>query len=393
MFTLIIITLIAVAVLARKTKLVIWLCRKLAGSVGAAMVAFVGVFGASCVSLYSKEIVEQSAPYFTKILGLTSIGLPENWQLKLTFWLIVAAVVLIGMRELGLGAVIKIREKDLEGRISTLPPQSFLEYYGDGLKEIGEIRRGTKQDFAKGTLTSDELDASIRTVMKHILGMARLWDGISSDELMLYRSNIMEVVPPELMDDIRDDVQGYQELVLNSPFFLYGDNYSSRLDSASGLLLIESNRLTVTSNSHGMEPDEDVKPICLPFSYPGPYLQENLQPNLPGAPEALVSKSARYLKSTATEMFQWLALLREKSNRYDRNFAHKIREYYSKSDHAQSILSIPIVFNGKAMAVLNIYRNKDGIFRGEERAQQFAALMSPVCYHLAKMLSLSSRIA
>lgn len=389
MFTLIIFLIIALAVLAKKTKLVIWLCRKLAGSVGAAMVAFVGVFGASCVSLYSKEIVEQSAPYFSTIIGSTSIALPENWQLKLTFWLIVAAVVLIGMRELGLGAVIKIREKDLEGRISTLPPQSFLEYYGNGLKEIGEIRRGTKQDFAKGTLTSDELDASIRTVMKHILGMARLWDGISSDELMLYRSNIMEVIPPELMNDVKNDVQGYQKLVLNSPFFLYGDNYSSRLDSASGLLLIENNRLTVTSNSHGMEPDEDVKPICLPFSYPGAHLQ----PNLPGAPEALVSNSARYLKSTAPEIFQWLALLREKNNRYDRKFAQKIREYYSKSDHAQSILSIPIVFNGKAMAVLNIYRNKDGIFRGEERAQQFAALMSPVCYHLAKMLSLSSRIA
>lgn len=389
MFSLIVLIVIALAIFSKETKPVIWLCRKLAGSVGAAMVAFVGVFGASCVSLYSKEIVEQSGPLFTEILGIAGVSLPESWQLKLTFWLIVAAVVLIGMRELGLGAVIKIREKDLEGRISTLPPQSFLEYYGNGLKEIGEIRRGTKIDNEAGTLTSEELDASIRTVMKHVLGMARLWDGISSDELMLYRSNIMMVIPPELMDDVKDNPNGYQQLVLDSPFFLYGDNYSSRLNSSSGLLLIENNRLTVTSESHGMEPDEDVKPICLPFSYPG----QHLQPNLPGAPEALVSKSARYLKSTAPEMFQWLGLLREKNHRYDRNFASGIRGYYSKSDHAQSILSIPIVFSGKAMAVLNIYRNKEGIFRGEERAQQFAALMSPVCYHLAKMLSLGSRIA
>lgn len=45
------------------------------------------------------------------------------------------------------------------------------------------------------------------------------------------------------------------------------------------------------------------------------------------------------------------------------------------------------------MAVLNIYRNKENIFKGDDRAQQFVALMNPVCYHIGKMLSLASKIA
>jgi hypothetical protein len=45
------------------------------------------------------------------------------------------------------------------------------------------------------------------------------------------------------------------------------------------------------------------------------------------------------------------------------------------------------------MAIFNIYRNKDGIFKGEDRAQQFVSLMNPVCYHIAKMLSLAAKLA
>lgn len=64
-----------------------WICKFFAGSIGAAIVAFVGVFAASCVSLYSRELVEQGAPI---VRGLMSdFTVPENWEIKLTLSLIV----------------------------------------------------------------------------------------------------------------------------------------------------------------------------------------------------------------------------------------------------------------------------------------------------------------
>ncbi|WP_447782087.1 hypothetical protein [Pseudomonas plecoglossicida] len=365
-----------------------WVCKFFAGSIGAAIVAFVGVFAASCVSLYSGDLVTQGAPIVKDLMS--DFTPPENWQIKLTLFLIALAVFLIAIREIGLGTVLKSRAKELDERISSLPPQDFLNYYGQGLREIGVIRRETKIKAAAGNLTSAELEASIRVVMKHVLGMAKLWDGIStsSDDKIVYRSNIMMVVPPELMRDIKLDADSYESLVVSSPFFLYGDNFSSRLDNSTGLLMIENNSYTVTSASEGGEPDPKVKPLCLPYAE-----HPHKQPNLPGAPEACVSQTAKYVLNTVVEMDGWLNGLSHREQRFDKRFNNGVRSYYSEAKHAQSILSIPIIVKNKTMAVLNIYRNKENIFKGDDRAQQFVALMNPVCYHIGKMLSLASKIA
>lgn len=386
--TIIFILFLAMLAWRRGASLWEWLCKRLASSVGAALVAFVGVFAASCVSIYSQDLVTQGRPYVASLLN--GYVLPKNWEIILTLCLIGVAVVLIGIREIGLGAVVKTREKELENRISTLPPQDFLVLYGQGLREIGEIRRGTKIKYSKGELELDALEKAVRVVMKHVLGMAKLWDGISTtDENMLYRSNIMMVVHPEMMDGVKQDLASYETLVMKSPFFLYGDNFLSRLENSTGLLMIENNSFTVTSASEGAEPDKQVKPLCLPFAMPTTHRQ----PNLPGAPEAFVSKTAKYVHNTVVEMHQWLDVLRHKEYRFDKKFDEGVRNYYSEASHAQSILSIPINFEDRTMAVINIYRNKESIFKGEDRAQQFVALMNPVCYHLGKMLSLASRIA
>lgn len=363
-------------------------CRKLSGSTGAAIVAVFGVVGASCVSIYSAPILAQGEVYFKGFFA--DLKLPQNWQLLLTVTLIVVAIILVGMRELGLGLLVKTREKELDERISTLPSQDFLRVYGDGLRQIGEIRRETKVKHVNSVLTPDVLDESIRSVMKHVLGLARLWDGISkTDEHMVYRSNLMMVVHPELMQDFRSDRHSYEDVVVGSPFFLYGDNFLSRVDSSAGLLMIEDERWTVTSKAKGTEPDKSVKPLCLPFSLPS----SGKQPNLPGAPEALVSKTSKYVGHTIDVMYQWLKDMENTRPRFSQEFKQGIKDYYGSADHAQSILSIPIVFEGKVMAIFNIYRNKDGIFKGEDRAQQFVSLMNPVCYHIAKMLSLAAKLA
>lgn len=363
-------------------------CRLLAGSIGAAIVAFVGVFAASCVSLYSGPLVTQGAPVVKELLS--DFTPPVNWEIKLTLFLIALAVFLIAVREIGLGAVLKTRARELDERISSLPPQDFLNYYGQGLREIGIIRRDTKIKYADKKLKPADLEKAIRVVMKHVLGMAKLWDGIStsSDDNIIYRSNIMMVVPPALMGDIKRDAASYESLVINSPFFLYGDNFSSRLDNSTGLLMIENNNYTVTSASKGSEPDPKVQPLCLPYAS-----SSHKQPNLPGAPEACVSQTAKYVFNTVVEMDSWLNGLSHRENRFDRRFDNGVRSYYSEAKHAQSILSIPVIVQGKTMAVLNIYRNKENIFKGDDRAQQFVALMNPVCYHIGKMLSLASKIA
>lgn len=356
-----------------------------AGAVGATLVAFIGVFAASCVSIYSSDIVKQGGELITAVVG--EFPLPTYWKLLLTALLLGLAMVVVYARESALGDAVAAQAKDFKDQVSTLPPQSFLDVYGTAIKEVGEVRRNTKIQYRDGRLTQEALAQSIRSVLKVVLGLAKLWDGAAAGkESMIYRANIMIVIHPDAMESLKDPDGPFAQIVTQSPFFLYRDNLASRIDYSTGLLVIENATFTASSNVDQSGPDDRVKPLCLPFSIKA----AECQPNLFGAPEGLVNKSAAYVGNTTKEMKKWLGGLSSADPRYHEEYARGIRDYYESRREAQSILSMPIEFEGEIIAMLNIYRNKDDIFKGEERARQFVSLMRPICYQLSKMLKLVS---
>lgn len=358
-----------------------------AGAMGATLVAIVGVFAASCVSIYSTQIVHQGGAVIKAVWP--SIPLPKYWQLGLTGLLIAVAMIVVFLRERALGAVVTSRAREFEDRISTLPPQSFLDVYGTSIKEVGDVRRNTKILYRDGNLTKDALEHSIRSVLKVVLGLAKLWDGVPSEkDTMVYRANIMIVIHPSSMASLKESGNPFEAIISESPFFLYRDNLASRIDYSTGLLIIENSALTASSLVAASEPDDMVKPLCLPFS----ARAGNAQPNLPGAPEGVVNRSASYVGNTTKEMTKWLDSLATAEPRYHNEYARGIRNYYENRREAQSILSMPIQFEDEVIAMLNIYRNKDDIFKGEERGRQFVSLMLPICYQLSKMLKLASEL-
>lgn len=356
-----------------------------AGAIGATLVAFIGVFAASCVSIYSTVIVKQGGAVITALLG--DFWLPNKWQLMLTLVLLVVAMVVVYLREKALGDAVKAQAQDFKDQMSTLPPQNFLDVYGTAIKEVGEVRRNTKVLFREKKLEADALTQSIRSVLKVVLGLAKLWDGVASGrETMVYRANIMIVIHPDAMEGMKDPNGPFAQIITDSPFFLYRDNLASRIDYSTGLLIIENSDFTASSNVDQSGPDDRVRPLCLPFSTKA----TECQPNLFGAPEGLVNKSAAYVGNTTKEMKKWLDGLSTADPRYHQEYARGIRNYYESRREAQSILAMPIEFEGEVIAMLNIYRNKDDIFKGEERARQFVSLMRPICYQLSKMLKLVS---
>lgn len=359
----------------------------LAGALGAALVAFIGVIAASAVSIYSSKVVEQGGELIKAFTG--ELAPPPNWELKLTLILIALAVIVIYFRERALGAVVASRAKEFQESMSTLPPQNFLDVYSEAIKQVGDVRRNTKILYRDKALTSDSLENSIRGVLKVVLGLAKLWDGVVSEkDTMVYRANIMIVIHPDSMESLKVPGNPFESIITDSPFFLYRDNLEARVDYSTGLLVIENSALTTRSNVADRIPDDMVKPLCLPFSTKA----GNVQPNLPGAPEGVVNGSASYVGNTTKEITKWLDGLSTADPRYHKEYARGIRNYYENRREAQSILSMPIELEGEIIAMLNIYRNKDDIFKGEERARQFVALMKPICYQLSKMLKLASEL-
>ncbi|WP_208647509.1 GAF domain-containing protein [Pseudomonas kribbensis] len=359
----------------------------LAGALGAALVAFIGVIAASAVSIYSSKVVDQGGELIKQFTG--ELTPPESWELKLTLLLIGLAILVIYFRERALGEVVNSRVKEFQDSMSTLPPQNFLDVYSEAIRQVGDVRRNTKILYREKTLTSDSLENSIRGVLKVVLGLAKLWDGVASEkDTMVYRANIMIVIHPDSMESLKTPGNPFESIITESPFFLYRDNLEARLDYSTGLLVIENSALTTRSNVVDRAPDDMVKPLCLPFSTQVGYVQ----PNLPGAPEGVVNGSASYVGNTTKEITKWLDGLSTADPRYHKEYARGIRNYYENRREAQSILSMPIELEGEIIAMLNVYRNKDDIFKGEERARQFVALMKPICYQLSKMLKLASEL-
>ncbi|CAK14451.1 GAF domain-containing protein [Pseudomonas entomophila] len=368
------------------------LCKFLASGVGAFLVALSGVAGAALVSIYSSTIVKQ-IDYVLFSGEETSLD-----ELTVASAVSLAAVILIMLREFGLAESARRRERQLDlqhaqmgEQLTSMPPKSFLSLYAEAVKNTGLLRSISKVQLKERKADGEVLIKRMRVIMNTILSLARSWDGVSREnQAIVYRSNFMIALTSSSLKKGGSGEGGIPDILKTSKFFLHDQNYSSLIERCDGVLLLVDNQLSTSSLVADDGPDQDIQPICFPYSLRRPGVRASManHPNIPGAPEAAASGSAQYLGQTGRIIQGWLESVDDTNPHITRDYKDRVGSYYLNRDEAQSLLAIPIKYDDRLLGVLNIYRNDSRILFNENRSDQFVTLLEPICYQLAKMLTL-----
>ncbi|ALI04006.1 hypothetical protein C1Y08_00605 [Pseudomonas sp. FW306-02-F02-AA] len=343
---------------------------------GSLIIALLTIGSAAIVSVTSTEIFKeyQSASNWDSFRATAHL-----WPAVLCSLVAVAAVA---MREVGVVNSAKKKERDLEKQLSTMPPKQFLAAYSEIVIKTRFLYE--TQVLAK-SLTSDSVSADIRLVMLNVLMLARNWDSALNDT---YRANIMLIE-----DDKARCTSHLSDLICESPFFLFGTNLDSRIDTADGILYLKDRELsTFTSEAMDAEPDADIETICFPFTLPNTKLETH-QPNIPGAPIAISSLQPHYIADCSTHFSEWLDSEFHEDSYISPHYKGVVAKYYSKHRFAGSILAIPLFtkdLDDKKTRVgcFNIYKSKKNILMGDSRNDQFVELLQPICSILSDMICL-----
>jgi len=344
------------------------------------------------ISLYSSAILTQLT---LACLPFIETCDPTKFQnlLFASCALIAVAITLI-IRETSVFLVNNTASHRLQEIIRTTPSKSFLESYNETIREVGVFRITTKEKHKAATLTAKDMSFNIRSSLEGVIALAKKWDG-NDGKSSIYRANIMVMIDSEAFKDIDHSTPENSQiikLIENSKLFLYQGPLDTKISHCSGVLTLEDSSLTVSSATlkYGGTDNITRDPICFPYT----KLEFNGQSNpvIPGAPACASFDSPQYLHDTRKSVDLFLKNLEIKNNDYCKRYKHNIEDYYNSIDEAQSILSIPIKLESTTIAVLNVYRNKKGIFRDEENAINFSLLMEPICYQLSKMLLLASEL-
>ncbi|WP_395610783.1 hypothetical protein [Pseudomonas sp. B22129] len=352
------------------------------------------------ISLYSTTITGQFDKICLPILKPCGKGAYPEISIAIILMLLLAAVLLT--RELSVAHENNSARNKLQDIIKNTPSKSFLEHYTTLMRLIGTYRLEIKKAVKADNPNIEEIHNYIRSCLHGIISLAKYWDG-NDGRSYIYRANIMTMVPSDYFNpvSISDDfLKKVVDITDSGKLFLYNSSLLTKARMCSGVLILENNSFTVSTNVAFGEIDDSIqKPICFPYTDQN-YNGSKNQPIIPGAPACASFGAAQYLNDTGKEIETFLKNTQHKNREFCDRFKSDVNEYYNSIDEAQSILSIPIQRRIKddfdpsiplplqyeTIAVLNIYRNRTGIFRDIDSAMSFAQLMEPICYHFAKML-------
>ena len=297
----------------------------------------------------------------------------------------IAAVFAVFLREIGVITTTRAKEKELQDRLTTMPPKQFLAAYSDAMIDIRFYFENLAQDNSS-LISKESIASDIRLVLTKILILAQNWDSAPKET---YRANIMLVERDK--DWIRKQ---YSKEVNESPFFLFGSNIDARLDNSDGIVHISNLELsTYVGDEELAEPDTDIRPICFPFKM-DTRDHASSQPNLPGGPIAVASSQSQYIQDSRTHFKEWLDEEAFQNKHLTDHYKSTVASYYSTHRYATSILSIPLLpkntddGNKSPVGCLNIYNKKANILMGDSRNAQFVQLLQPICAYLHDMISL-----
>jgi hypothetical protein len=351
-------------------------CKFLSTAVGSLIIALLTIGSAAIVSVTSSEIFKE----YQSAQNWDSLTATEHLWPAILFSMI--AVAAVAMREVGVVASAKKKERELEYQLSTMPPKQFLAAHSD---VVIDTRFLYEAQITAASLTSDSISADIRLVMLKVLMLARNWDSALNDT---YRANIMLIE-----NDKARCISHLSDLICESPFFLFGTNLDSRVDTADGVLYLKDSELsTFTNEVMDAQPDNDIETICFPFTLPNTRLA-TAQPNVPGAPIATSSLQPHYIADCSTHFEEWLETEFHDDSHISPHYKGVVAKYYAKHRFAASILAIPLFTKDvkgikTRVGCFNIYKGKKNILMGDSRNDQFVELLQPICSILSDMICL-----
>ncbi|QFG32566.1 hypothetical protein F6476_27100 [Pseudomonas umsongensis] len=360
-------------------KTFLGICQLISTSWGSLIIALLTIGSAAMVSVMSGDIKNEYAATNTwEQFFATSYLWPS---IKFS----IAAVLAVFLREIGVVTSTRRKEKELQDRLTTMPPKQFLAAYSDAMIDIRFYFENLAQDNSS-LISKESLAADIRLVLTKILILAQNWDSAPKET---YRANIMLVERDK--DRIREQ---YSSEVNTSPFFLFGSNIDARLDNADGIVHISNLELSTYVGAEELaKPDTDIRPICFPFKM-DTRNHANSHPNLPGGPVAVSTGESQYIQDSRTHFKEWLEDESLQNHYITENYKSTIAQYYNSHRYATSILSIPLMpkntddGNKSPIGCLNIYNNKANILMGDSRNAQFVQLLQPICAYLHDMILL-----
>ncbi|MBF8668390.1 hypothetical protein IR012_00430 [Pseudomonas putida] len=416
---------------------------------GSFLLAFASVFSAAFISVCSGPILTELGNLgnlnfkegFTHTLGALALSVIALWMVYRRERALSAITEDKERQNEEMQKDLSRQNKEMEGRLTYLPPRQFIQEYVETQANIGQLRRAAKTD---PDITREIVAEHMRSMLDSILALTRLWDGVSTtNKRVAYQANIMSVFSSDevQLDSVvlprqpTDKEESHEEEVdpqtpegaeqttpstaegeagaqpqaqaqasaatsqtsrplrftrevwnMHDHFFLHNQSHEVALQRCSGILFLEDELVTTSSNDKPAK--SGFEQACLPYTLNESFKPEYHHPNLPGAPRVAASRQPEYISDTAHVVTTWVTGQRQDVREFNGRYEQKICDYYRDLTHAKSILSMPVFHGEDLIGVLNVSRNAKDMLPNADRADQFAQFMVPVCYHLGKMLAL-----
>jgi hypothetical protein len=395
---------------------VIKLSSKLHSSYGNVIFIMVSILWASSVSVFGSDIKEQV--FNTSVL--------VSWE-TLSFFITVYCSINIGMYHY-IGQQRKNREEQ------SRPPISAVKLAATDIVELTQILKTCVLDWQlildklvapveEQLENLDSLDSSLRSAkrscLSSLLKVASNWDE-RDNERVVYRANFFNLAPARSVLEAfeKSDIVGPKpnnggyafdiKSVVNSPFFLFNDNWRSRLEK-SDYILVNEQELSVSLPKEAKS--KKGLPICMPYSDSDSDSEmdgEAKQPNLHGAPLSRQLKRPVYipeLKNQVRSTFDDLSESPKHRNYVNGKFKQDLYQYYEQ-DSTKSILSIPIykyhigspfsatgkidkpIKDDTIVCIANIYTNRSDMFNNDDMADSYCEIVKPILYILSILVSM-----
>lgn len=388
---------------------------KLHSGYGNLIFIMVSILWASSVSVFGSDIKEQ----------VFDVEVPMSWE-TLSFFITVYCSVVIGIYHY-IGQQRKNREEQ------SRPPINAVKLAAKDTVELMQVLKtcmldwqlilnqpvsSVKEELDNLALLDRSLRSAKRSCLNSLLNVASNWDDRDNDNVT-YRANFFNLAPAKsvLEEFEKSNIVGPKpnnggyafniNSVINSPFFLFNDNWRSRLEK-SDYILVNEQELSVSLPKKA-ESKEGV-PICMPYSEVDSTLgDETKQPNLHGAPLARQLKRPVYIPELKNQVKSTIEDLKDSPMHRDYingKFTQNLYEYYEQ-DSTKSILSIPIYkyhvgrpFSVKGtidkpekdddiiVCIANIYTNRSHMFNNDDMADSYCEIVKPIMYILSILVSM-----
>jgi hypothetical protein len=243
---------------------------------------------------------------------------------------------------------------------------------GEKLEEYYKKRSVSKIEL-KNQIGSGEED--VRRILDCGINLVKLWDSNNTSKgNIVYRANIMLVhrfssTPINILRDIEN---------IAKPFTI-----ANAENHYSGYVGIRDSNYSTTTSSKRPTPD-DVEPIAFPFTESSIDILYPFETSILGAPVAAATGFHSYVQRPSEIIEHY-----ERSDNVNKLILQNLKVNYTNSSKADSILSIPVtdITTGTCMAVLNIYRNLEGLLYSGQKTKDFTQIILPFTTILASAIS------